>query len=401
MNISGIFAEHVIYGVLSDTVKNAAKETAKQLRIKPFAAKGGTMYQLTFVYPQKVIHENLTPEKAAERIEALLGGSYRQAVLYTPAGDYQITALGRIKIRKKPPTRSAAAPESHDREKPRLLPEGEPHDFLVRLGVTNAEGMVLAAKRDKFTQINKFLELAADMAPQVSGRPLRVVDFGCGKAYLTFALYYWFTRILGRACEITGLDLKASVVDFCNTVAADLGYTGLRFVTGDIRDWEESGGVDMVVTLHACDTATDYALAKAVGWQAPVILSVPCCQHELFRQLSSDDQRPLLRHGILKERAAALVTDAARAQLLESVGYKVSVVEFVDMAHTPKNLMIRAQLRNGHGIAAAKADAYREYRTFADSWRVTPMLEKLLQPLLPEAPLPAVTQIEKMEAGDE
>jgi SAM-dependent methyltransferase len=281
-------------------------------------------------------------------------------------------SLGKqLKLHKKPPTRKPPAEAEHNRKKEALIPESA--DFLIRLGVSSQDGCVLKGKYDKYRQINKYLELTEGFIPVVKDRRVRIIDFGCGKAYLTFAMYYYLTQIRNIDCEITGLDLKSDVISFCSSVAEDLHYNNLRFSRGDIAEWNETGPIDMVITLHACDTATDAAIAKAVSWDASTIITVPCCQHELFSQVASDIQRPLLRHGILKERLSALITDASRAQILEAVGYKVDVIEFIDMEHTPKNVMLRAQKKGPFN-----KQALDEYKSFTKSWGVSPCLEHLL-----------------------
>jgi len=168
-----------------------------------------------------------------------------------------------------------------------------------------------------------------------------ILDFGCGKSYLTFAMYHYLKELKAYPVRIIGLDLKADVIAHCNELAQKYGYSGLQFLVGDIAQYEGVDAVDMVVTLHACDTATDYALDKAVKWGAKVILSVPCCQHELNQQIENELLQPVLKYGLIKERMAALLTDALRAEILESKGYQVQILEFIDMEHTPKNILIR------------------------------------------------------------
>jgi SAM-dependent methyltransferase len=241
----------------------------------------------------------------------------------------------------------------------------------VRLGLMSEAGTVIAARYDKFRQINRFLEMVADVVEVFeAGQPLRVVDFGCGKAYLTFALYHYLREIRGFDAAITGVDLKQEVVANVNKIARELNYTGLTFVVGDIQSYARLEGVDMVVALHACDTATDDALAKAVAWDVRVILAAPCCQHELFKQIDNPLMRPMLKYGIVRERLAALITDCLRAGALETAGYAVQMLEFIETEHTPKNILIRAVKRAGR-----PADAERtaeEYRAFRDFWHVTP-----------------------------
>jgi len=215
--------------------------------------------------------------------------------------------------------------------------------FLRDLGVMTEEGKIVRTKFDKFRQINRFLEFIEDILPQLDkGREVTILDFGCGKSYLTFAMYYYLHELKQYDIRIIGLDLKTEVIRNCNELSKKYGYEKLTFLEGDIADYEGVDRVDMVVTLHACDTATDYALAKAVGWHAKVILSVPCCQHEINGQIENDVLKPILKHGLLKERFSAIVTDALRAEYLEREGYEVQVLEFIDMEHTPKNILIRA-----------------------------------------------------------
>ena len=267
---------------------------------------------------------------------------------------------------------------SHNRVKRYILEEGVPVPFLVDLGVQTDEGKIVRARYDKFKQINRFLEFIEDILPTLSQeRTVRIIDFGCGKSYLTFAMYYYLHELKQYDVEITGLDLKEDVIDRCNRLCEKYGYRKLRFVKGDIASYDGQEAVDMVVTLHACDTATDYALDKAVKWGARVILSVPCCQHEVNGQIRSDELAPLLKYGIVRERIAALVTDAMRANPLEAAGYETSILEFIDMEHTPKNLLIRAVKRE-----ARSAEREREIRRQADETarflHIDPTLKRLL-----------------------
>lgn len=246
--------------------------------------------------------------------------------------------------------------------------------FLVDLGVMTPEGKVVKARYDKFRQINRFLEFIEDVRPQLDeGRELTILDFGCGKSYLTFAMYYYLKELQGLDIRVIGLDLKTEVIGRCRQLAEKYGYEKLTFLAGDIASYESGGTVDMVVTLHACDTASDYALDKAVKWGAKVILSVPCCQHELNAQIHSSVLEPVLKYGLIKERVAALVTDALRAGYLEEQGYQVQILEFIDMEHTPKNILIRA-VKTGGRKKNEKLDACAEFLG------VEPLLGRLLKP---------------------
>ena len=264
---------------------------------------------------------------------------------------------------------------SHNRQKRYILQEGIPVDFLVDLGVMTPEGKVIRSRYDKFRQINRFLEFIEDILPQLpKDRQVHIIDFGCGKSYLTFAMYYYLKQLQGYDIAITGLDLKKDVIEKCNALACRYGYEHLEFLHGDIADYEGTDSVDMVVTLHACDTATDYALYKAVRWNARVILSVPCCQHELNRQIECEDMSAVLQYGLLKERMSALFTDGMRAELLNAAGYKTQILEFIDMEHTPKNILIRAVRES----AVKKIQLTRNYEQCKRLIHAAPLLEKLL-----------------------
>ena len=239
------------------------------------------------------------------------------------------------------------------------------------------DGQVVKSRYDKFRQINRFLEFIADVLPELpKDRPVRIIDFGCGKSYLTFGIYYYLKCLKGFDVRITGLDLKEDVIRHCGQLAKKYGYEDLEFLQGDIAGYEGENQVDLVVTLHACDLATDYALEKAVSWGAKVILSVPCCQHELNRQMENELMAPVFGYGLIKERMGALYTDAIRAQVLEYKGYGTQILEFIDMEHTPKNILIRAVRRSGRG------DNGEELRRLMDFLQVQPTVVRLLAPEL-------------------
>jgi hypothetical protein len=350
-----------------------------KVTVAPVTIGGSLRYSFTSHHGSRASDENLAPDAAADRIVHLLEAEFRQGLLQSRDADWQVLGGGNeAKILRRPPTRPTAV-LTHDRVKQRILPDGVPVPFLVELGVMTAAGKVKAQRFDKFRQVNRFLELVEDVLPSLPRGPLRIVDFGSGKSYLTFALHHLLTVVHGRDVDIVGLDLKADVVDHCEALARRLGSDGLRFEVGDIAGYAALDGVDLVVSLHACDTATDDALDRAVRAGAPVILAVPCCQHELLSQLESPALDPLLRHGTLRERFAAEVTDAARAQLLGAVGYDVQVVEFVELEHTPKNILLRAVARPGRDTAKALAD----YRAFAAELGIDPALARLLADRLP------------------
>ncbi len=350
-------------------------ETARKTAVRPLRMKNGLFYQFERFQDNKAFHENVPPHEAGPKLEETMD-QYRQALVKTPEADVQLLANKKgavTMLRNKPTGKAEPASSAHNRVKSYIIPEGEAAPFLVRLGVMTPEGRVVKAKYDKFRQINRFLEIVADVLPDLPrGRPLTIVDFGCGKSYLTFALYDLLAVKKGMPVRMIGLDLKADVIAACSRLAADLGWEELVFQTGDIAEYAGAAHVDMVVTLHACDTATDAALLKAISWNASVVLSVPCCQHELVRQIDQPVLKPLLKHGILKERFAALATDAIRANLLETAGYRTQLLEFIDLEHTPKNLLIRA-VKGKQGNAA---ELRREYEAFRDFLSVNPYMER-------------------------
>ena len=340
-----------------------------KVTIDPVDLRGETAFRFTSQLPDRATHENLVADAARERLGVLLA-DYRQGLLQTVEADWQV--LGE-KVLRRPPTRAASS-RGHDRQKRYLLPEGTPVPFLVELGVMTPDGTVRKSRYDKFRQVNRFLELVDDVVASLKPEgTLRVVDFGCGKSYLTFAIHHLLTQVRGRDVEIVGLDLKADVIETCAAFTERAELSGLRFEQGDIASFETREAIDLVVSLHACDTATDEALAQAVRWRADAILAVPCCQKEAYGQLESSLLAPLLRHGLAKERFAALVTDTLRAQLLELHGYRAQLVELVPLEHTQKNVLIRA-VRG----AAAGADARRAYEELRDSLGLDPALERLL-----------------------
>jgi SAM-dependent methyltransferase len=349
--------------------KPRVKELPAKVTVEPVELRGEVSYRFTTQLADRALHENLPPAEARDRLGVLVV-DYRQGLLQSAEADWQV--LGE-KVLRRPPTRPRAE-RAHDRRKRYLLEEGTPVPFLVELGVMTADGAVRKSRYDKFRQVNRFLELVDDVVPALPAEgTLRIVDFGCGRSYLTFALHHLLTVLRGRDVELVGLDLKEDVIAECSALAARLGSSGLRFEQGEIAGFATAGAVDLVVSLHACDTATDEALAQAVRWEAAAILAVPCCQAEANGQIASDLLQPLLRHGLAKERFAALVTDALRAQLLELAGYRTQLVEFVDLEHTPKNVLIRS-VRG----APAGADVRRAYEELRDSLGLAPALERLL-----------------------
>jgi hypothetical protein len=339
-------------------------DASERLVVRPTTVKGTRVFQWASRTDNRETHENLATEPTAQRLRELLGPAYGQAHVFTAAADFEVSATtqGQLRVRRSRPTRKPVD-LSHNRTKSHTLSEHEPTPFLVEIGVMTAAGKVKASKQAKFRQINRFLELVADVIPHLPPTgPWNVVDFGSGKSYLTFALHHLLATIQQRDVHILGLDRQADVIAECARIAAKLRCRGLEFRVGEIGNEPVEGHVDLAVSLHACDTATDDALARAVAWQASVILAVPCCQHELAPKIRKVDLAPLHQQGILHAQFASLATDALRAQALEACGYKTQVVEFIDLEHTAKNLLLRAVRRDERRSDAAAFDAYRAFK---------------------------------------
>lgn len=325
------------------------KNGISKIKVRGVMLNADLMFQVTEYIGTQVFHKNYTSAEAATYLEKMILNSFKQCEIIT--NDIVINILvskkGKVTINRKKSTSKLIEPKavdlSHNRTKHYILEEGIPVPFLIDLGVMNKQGDVLKPRYDKFRQINRFLEFVKDIVDELpKDREISIIDFGCGKSYLTFAIYYYLRELCGLDVKITGLDLKKDVINKCNQLSEAYGYDKLIFKLGDIADYEGQNNVDMVVTLHACDTATDYALFKAINWNAKVILSVPCCQHEVNKQIRNAVFSPVLNYGILKDRMSALVTDAVRAEVLKTKGYTTEILEFIDMEHTPKNLLIRA-----------------------------------------------------------
>jgi len=348
-----------------------------KVTIRPVKIGEALAFQAEYTFEKKVTHQNLDPEEAQTLAMKLLTEDFKQINIFTVAEDIQILAAKpeKARITTKPATKGMPS-LAHNREKKRIIPDGTPCDFLIRLGVMDQSGKVIQKFYSKYRQINRYLEIIEDVFPALpKGRTLRIIDFGCGKAYLTFALYYYLKILKGLDVEIIGLDLKKDVIRFCSKIAEDLGYDELKFLMGDIADYagEEA---DMVVTLHACDTATDYALINAVSWNSKVILSVPCCQHELFSQIQNDLHQPMLKYGILKDRLTEYLTDGLRGLKLEAAGYDVAMIEFTSLEHTARNIMIKAVKSGGPESPKARA-AQAQYEALRDFYKVNPTIDKL------------------------
>lgn len=331
----------------------------KKIKIKIENSEGKTGYYAEMFTEKQVFHKHLTVEELEAFIKEHAGSTFRNCVERTDTEEITILGNKKGKITRLVKKIEASTAVRSAPEKNYIIKEGVPVPFLVVLGVMTAEGKVVASRYSKFRQINRFLEFVNDVLPYVvsEGKPVRVADFGCGKSYLTFAVHYFLTEIKKVPCQIEGLDLKKDVIDFCNQTAQKLGLENLNFRVGNISDYSGEADPDIVMTLHACDTATDFALQYAVGRNAKAILSVPCCQHQINTQITNNRKgkikqpdsplEPILKHGLLREKFSSLLTDALRAEWLEAQGYKVQLLEFIDEEHTPKNILIRAVKKSG------------------------------------------------------
>lgn len=339
-------------------------------------------YQIAEYTDKQVFHKNCDVARLSDYLAQTMGTQFLHLNGWSQGTEHQLlmSKKGTVTYKKKV-VPNAAQPKttiSHNRRKNYLLQEGNQIPPLIDMGVFTKEGKVVHSMYDKFRQINRFIELIDDAAGTVDKPCWHIIDFGCGKSYLTFILYYYFTKIKRQSVEIIGLDLKADVIEKCNLAAKKYGYDHLHFELGDINGYQAPFDVDMVVTLHACDTATDYALYNAIRWNADMIFSVPCCQHELNQQIHTDTLSLFTRYGIVQERMAALLTDAIRGNLLTCAGYKTQLLEFVDLSHTPKNLLIRA-VKSPSMSKKARAAQLDEVHAVMDTFHAAPTLYHLLQ----------------------
>ena len=351
---------------------------AQKVKIRPVLLKEQLNFQVTEYKGKQVFHENYEKQDAIAYIIEQMEKFFGQMVLEstTKTVNVLVSKKGTVTIKQKVQKNEVKPKElSHNRKKRYILEAGDAIPFLVDLGVQTKDGKIVNSRYDKFRQINRFLEFIQDIVENLpKGRELTIVDFGCGKSYLTFAMYHYLKVMKGFDIRVIGLDLKEDVIAYCNELKDKYGYEKMSFTTGDIASYTGVDAVDMVVTLHACDTATDYALEKAVKWGASVILSVPCCQHELNHQMKNEELSAVLKYGLLKERIAALITDGLRAEMLEQCGYDTQVLEFIDMEHTPKNILIRGVKRTKE-----REINFEKYDNCCKALHVDPMLGKLLK----------------------
>lgn len=384
------------------------KESVTKIKVRPVMLKNDLVYQVSSFKGKQVFHENVEAEVLADKCEKWLKNDFGQMEVHHKQSTLICLSnkKGTVTVKEKKtvnvqPSKQGMAENvrkhvqngeeklfteerlqelSHNRKKKYILEENIPVGFLIDLGVQTPQGKIIHSAYDKFRQINRFLEFVEDVMPALEEREvIRILDFGCGKSYLTFAIYHYLHELKKKDVQIIGLDLKEDVIAHCNKLKDKYGYTNLQFLTGDIKDYTGQDEVDMVVTLHACDVATDYALYKALKWNARVILSVPCCHHEVNRQIGGEELAPMLKYGIVKDRMAALATDSLRALLLEKEGYDTQLLEFIDMTHTPKNILIRAVKRNKMISVAKQKELVKQEEAFTKFLGIHTTLQKLLE----------------------
>ena len=372
-----VFEKEVIKIVISNKVKKDEKYNKVNISLKE--NNKNKFYQIEKFTDKQVFHENIKIDEINEKVYEIIDGKYKQMTAWSSSEtfDLKISKKGKIFLGKKKNDNSKIITKGHNKEKNYILKEGMIIEPLIDLGVFTKEGKVVNSKYDKYKQINRFIEIIDDEIKKNDYKELTILDFGCGKSYLTFVLYYYFVKIKNINVKMIGLDLKEDVIKKCNEIAKRYNYDNLHFELGDINGFKYNNKVDMVITLHACDTATDYALYNAIKWNSKMIFSVPCCQHEFNAQMKAEELSILTKYGIVQERVAALMTDSVRANLLECAGYKTQLLEFIDIAHSPKNILIRASKNN---ISKEKKEkSLNEVNNLIRTFNFNPTLYNLLK----------------------
>ena len=376
--INEIIKEEIIKVVISNKSNKENKYNKISYLLK-INNKGKKYYQVEKFTDKQVFHENIEVVELEKSLFKDVNNNYKQLSAWSSetSFDLKISKKGKIFLGKKKEDNEKLSNTKHNKEKNYILKEGMIIEPLIDLGVFTKEGKIINSKYDKYKQINRFIEIIDDEIKKGNYEDLTILDFGCGKSYLTFVLYYYFVEIKNIKVKMIGLDLKEDVIEKCNEIAKNYNYEDLHFELGDINGYKYENKVDMVITLHACDTATDYALYNAVKWNAKMIFSVPCCQHELNSQMKANNLSILNKYGIIQERVAALMTDSIRGNLLEAVGYKTQLLEFIDIAHSPKNILIRAS--KGKVSKESQAKAIEEVNTLIKEFNFNPTLLNLLK----------------------
>lgn len=372
-----------VRAVFTGRHKSADIEWEKIL-IRPVELKGSYHLQFSFFDEKKDVSKNYGGEETPIRLDDVLMLPFRNILVESTSGTLQVNVSkkGRAIVSEHKTKDDVSAPDlSHNRSKTRSLTAENAKPFLEAVGILTRDGRIKADMQRKYVQINEFLRLFDETSDIESfqGKPLHIVDFGCGNAYLTFAVYYYLREVLALDAYVTGVDLKGDLIERHREKAKKLGWDHLNFEVGRIEDYRTETPPDVVVALHACDTATDDAIAKGLDWGSRVIICAPCCQHDLQVQMAQvslpESMAAVLGHGILFERMGDILTDTFRAATLRIMGYRTDVTQFVPIEHTAKNLMIRAVKISAPGKNPRWVE---EYRKLKDQWMVTPYLEKLL-----------------------
>lgn len=376
--INEITKEEIIKIVISNKVNKEIKYNKINYLLK-VNNKGKKYYQVEKFTDKQVFHENIEVSELEDFLIKDIKDNYKQLSAWSveTSFDLKISKKGKIFLGKKKEDNKKLSNIKHNKEKNYILKEGMIIEPLIDLGIFTKEGKVISSKYDKYKQINRFIEIIDDEIRKGNYKDLTILDFGCGKSYLTFVLYYYFVKIKNIKVKMIGLDLKEDVIKKCNEIAKRYDYEDLHFELGDINGYKYENKVDIVITLHACDTATDYALYNAIKWNANMIFSVPCCQHELNSQMKANNLSILNKYGIIQERVAALMTDSIRGNLLEAAGYKTQLLEFIDIAHSPKNILIRAS--KGKISKENKNKAIEEVNALIKEFNFNPKLFNLLK----------------------
>ena len=379
----------VTFSKPNSNVAEVLSRDYEKIKVKIENSAGKTGYFGEMFTEKQVFHKHFTEKELEDFIKQHAGTTFKNCIERTDSEEITILANKKGKITRIVKKLDSPVSVPVSQKKNYIIKEGVAVPFLVVLGVMTSEGKVVASRYSKFRQINRFLEFVDDVLPDVitEGEPIRIADFGCGKSYLTFAVHYFLTEIKKIPCQIEGLDLKKDVIEFCNQTVEKLGLKNINFRVGNISDYSGSENPDIVMTLHACDTATDFALQYAVGRNAKAILSVPCCQHQINTQITNNRKgkikqsdsplEPILKHGLLREKFSSILTDALRADWLEAQDYKVQLLEFIDEEHTPKNILIRAVKKAGAAdikggvepVAARKPQILGDLKISQELWK--------------------------------
>lgn len=375
--INEICKDNIIKVVISNKKNKEIKYNKIVFQIKE--KKNKDYYQVEKFTDKQVFHENIDMKELNDKIIEYMKDDFKQLNAWSTNTTYdvKISKKGKVFLGKKKSNNESIVSKGHNKEKNYILKEGMIIQPLIDLGVFTKEGKVVNSKYDKYKQINRFIEIIDDEIKKNNYEELTILDFGCGKSYLTFVLYYYFVEIKKIKVKMIGLDLKEDVIKKCNEIAKKYKFDNLHFELGDINGFKYNNKVDMVITLHACDTATDYALYNAIKWNAKMIFSVPCCQHEFNHQMKAKNLDILNKYGIIQERVAALMTDSVRGNLLECVGYKTQLLEFIDISHSPKNILIRASKSN---LSKDKKEkSIQQVKALMEEFNFNPTLYNLLK----------------------